>query len=218
MIDPTAWPDQADTPQLHTITAGGFSATVDAFARDQDTEGLWFLSMVGAQTALKAIWAALLKQPPEAAFLIRGADGMPHAGGYRRCLVPPETIGTWTTKLARLPASGGWHAMVYTCLAEFAFERDTFLLLAPSEQVAPALYQRFLDRRSELPLHQTWADWLWRTGLDDGTVVPLESVGTSAYLCRPDHDRLRQSLSNAVAAGRLRVGQSSTEHTNGARR
>jgi len=56
------------------------------------------------------------------------------------------------------------------------------------------------------------------SAVDDGTVVPLESVGTSAYLCRPDHDRLRQSLSNAVAAGRLRVGQSSTEHTNGARR
>ena len=69
--------------------------------------------MVGSQTALKAIWAALLKQPPEAAFLI-----------------------------------GGAHGMVHTRTAEFAFERDSFLLLARSERAAPALHRRFLDRGS----------------------------------------------------------------------
>ena len=57
---------------LFTISAGGYSATADAFARDPDTGGLWFLSMVGPQTALKAIWASLLKQPPDTAHLIKG--------------------------------------------------------------------------------------------------------------------------------------------------
>ena len=61
-----------DLQDLHTIDAGGFSATVDAFARDETTDGLWFLSMVGSQTALKAIWASLLKQPPDVAHLITG--------------------------------------------------------------------------------------------------------------------------------------------------
>ena len=92
---------------------------------------------------------ALLKQPPEAAFLIQGADGQaPHSGGYQRCQVPEEAIVTWTTKIARLPASGGWHAMVYTRTAEFAFERDSFLLLAQSERKELMLYQRFFDRCS----------------------------------------------------------------------
>ena len=59
--------------------------------------------MVGSQTALKAIWASLLKQPPDAAHIIKGADGMALEGGYQRCVVPYETIGTWTTKIARLP-------------------------------------------------------------------------------------------------------------------
>ena len=36
---------------LYTISAGGYSATTDAFVRDPDTDGLWFLSMVGLQTA-----------------------------------------------------------------------------------------------------------------------------------------------------------------------
>ena len=137
-----------DPEDLFTISAGGFSATADAFARDPDSQGLWFLSMVGSQTALKAIWASLLKQPPEVAHLIKGADGMALSGGYERCSIPYNTIGTWTTKIARLPVSGGWHALVFTKTAEYAFERDDFLLLAQSEGEAPALHHRFLDKRS----------------------------------------------------------------------
>ena len=69
-----------DPEDLYTISAGGFSATADAFARDEETDGLWFVSMVGSQTALKAIWASLLKQPPDVAHIIRGADGMALSG------------------------------------------------------------------------------------------------------------------------------------------
>ena len=94
------------TQDLYTVSANGFSATADAFARDPDSEGLWFLSMVGAQSALKAIWAALLKRPPETAHLLAGTDGAVLSGGFHRCEVPYETIGTWTTKIARLPVSG----------------------------------------------------------------------------------------------------------------
>ena len=188
---------------LHTISAAGFSATVDAFARDKNTDGLWFLSMVGSQTALKAIWASLLKQPPDLAHLIRGADGMALTGGYQRCSIPHETIGTWTAKIARLPVSGGYHALVYTRTAEYAFERDSFLLLAQSEEEAPALHHRFLDRRSPLPLHESWGDWLWQRGISKGEISPLQTVGVSAYRCSPDAERLREELSHAVAEGRL---------------
>ena len=77
-----------DTRELHTISAGGFSATADAFARDPDSEGLWFLSMVGSQSAVKAIWAALLKQPPDAAHLLAGTDGIALSGGFHGCAIP----------------------------------------------------------------------------------------------------------------------------------
>ena len=157
-----------DPEDLYTINAGGFSATADAFARDDATDGLWFVSMVGSQTALKAIWASLLKQPPDTAHIIRGADGMALSGGYQRCQIPYETVGTWTTKIARLPVSGGWHALVYTKTAEYGFEKDSFLLLAQAEDEAPALHHRFLDKRSPLPLHGSWAGGsgtgAWTTG------------------------------------------------------
>ena len=161
-----------DPENLYTVSAGGFSATADAFARDPDNRELWFLSMVGSQTALKAIWASLLKQPPEPAHLIRGVDGGELTGDYLRCSVPYQTIGTWTTKISRLPVTGGWHAMAYTRLAEFAFEREDFLLLARSEGEAPTLHHRFLDRRSPLPLHRSWGQWLWRRGLRNGESNP----------------------------------------------
>ena len=120
-----------------------------------------------------------------------------------RCVVPYETIGTWTTKIARLPVSGGWHALVFTKTAEYAFERDDFLLLAQSEDEAPALHHRFLDKRSPLPLHRSWAGWLWERGLENGEIAPLQSAGVIAYRCSPNAERLREDLSGAVASGRL---------------
>ena len=208
----TGYGDALDPWDLHTISAGGFSATADAFARDEDTQGLWFLSMVGSQTALKAIWASLLKQPPDAAHIIRGVDGTAPSGNYQRCVVPHDTVGTWTTKIARLPVSGGWHALAYTRLAEYGFERGDFLLLVRSEEEAPNLHHRFLDRRSPLPLHRSWADWLWRKGLRNGAIVPLQSTGVVAYRCSPNAERLREDLSEAVAEGRLTLpGEEGTD-------
>lgn len=192
-----------DPEDLYTISAGGFSATADAFAREPDSEGLWFLSMVGSQTALKAIWASILKQPPDVAHLIRGTDGVALSGGFLRCVIPHETIGTWTTKIAKLPVSGGYHALVYTKTAEYAFERNEFLLLAQTEDEAPVLHHRFLDKRSPLPLHRSWADWLWRKGLQNGTITPLQSIGVAAYRCSPNDEWLREDLSMAVEDGRL---------------
>ena len=196
-------PANAAGQALHTISAGGFSATADAFARDEQAEGLWFLSMVGSQTALKAIWASLLKQPPDPAHIIKGADGMALRGGYQRCHIPYDTIGTWTTKITKLPVSGGYHALVYTKTAQFAFERESFLLLAKTKRNAPALHHRFLDRRSPLPLHDSWAGWLWDRGLASGEIVPLQSVGVNGYRCSPDSEKLREDLSYAVGSGRL---------------
>ena len=98
---------------------------------------------------------------------------------------------------------GGWHALVYTRTAEFAFEREDFLLLARSEEEAPALHHRFLDRRSPLPLHDSWAGWLWRRGLRNGEIKPLQASGISAWVCSPDAEKLRADLSDAVALGTL---------------
>ena len=106
-------------------------------------------------------------------------------------------------------------------MAEFSFERADFLLLAQDQADAPGLHHRFLDRRSPLPLHRSWGDWLWRRGLDTGETVPLESAGLLAYSCHPNGEELKADLSAAVAAGTLTLKETepdtdeTEENTNG---
>ncbi|MCY4617253.1 MAG: hypothetical protein OXD50_01680 [Chloroflexi bacterium] len=207
MLDTPTTPPSGDdhATQLYTITAGGFSATCDAFASDPEQNHLWFVSMVGAQTSLKAIWAALLNSPPQPAFLIKGAADDVHEGGYERCQIPEHSIGTWKTTIARLPQAGAYHAMVYTQMAELSFERDAFLLLTPDASEAPALHLRFLNQRTELPIHHSWADWLWEQGLEHEAIRPLKSVGLNAWSCYHDPQLLETELSAAVRYGALKL-------------
>lgn len=206
----TATP-QAPEPELWTVHAGGFQATVDAFAVQEHSRAnphypvpqhLWFLSMVGSQTALKAIGAALLNSPAQAVHLTPGAAGL--VLDERRITCQPDAqSGAWTTKLVRLGNQMGWHAMVYPKLAEYLDDRPDFLLLAqPGENPEPRHYQ-FLDRRLPLPLHHSWADWLWNRGLIAEEIIPLHCRGLQAWRCQPEEAQLAAELSQAVAAGRL---------------
>ena len=154
--DPASSAGQA----LYTITAGGFSATADAFARDEQTEA----SGSSRWSAPDGAQGDLGVAPQAAPGRCPHHQGRGRDGASRRLPAvhhPDETIGTWTTKIARLPATGGWHALVYTKTAEYGFEKDSFLLLAQSEEDAPALHHRFLDKRSRFPSTAPWAGWLW---------------------------------------------------------
>ena len=191
--------------------AGGYSATADAFARDPDTGGLWFLSMVGPQTALKAIWASLLKQPPDTAHLIKGVEGhgalrripaVPGPVSHRRNLDHPHRAAARKPGLARAWFTRAWPSS--------ASSGTTSCCLAQDQADAPGLHHRFLDRRSPLPLHRSWRDWLWRRGLDTGEIVPLESAGLLAYTCNPRGEELKADLSAAVAAGTLTLDPEDT--------
>jgi hypothetical protein len=83
--------------QLPTIRAAGFTAAVDAFA--QDGEQLWFISMLGSQQSVRALWARLVKG--ETAFLGEGDLG----SDASECWLAREAWGTWRFHGARLPAS-----------------------------------------------------------------------------------------------------------------
>ena len=200
-------PEQGEA-ELWTISAGGFSATVDAFALEPPAQlngpnGLWFISMVGPQTSLKAIWASLLSMPPKPAHLTPGAKGLVLNGRILTCQVPFPSLGTWTTKITRLANRMGWHAMTYTRLAEYSFERDHFLLVTRPGENPEERHRRFLDRRVSLPLHYSWARWLWERGLENGEIKPLECIGIRAWRCIPQQEQLEADLSRDVAVGIL---------------
>ena len=192
-----------DPEDLYTITAGGFSATADAFARDEETDGLWFVSMVGSQTALKAIWASLLKQPPDVAHIIRGADGMALAGGYKRCVVPVRDHRDLDDQ-DRPPAG-------LRRLARPGLHQDRRVRLREGQLPAagadgrgcPCAPPPLPGQAQPAPPARLLGGLALAAGLDEGEIVPLQSVGVSAYRCSPKAGKLREDLSGAVASGWL---------------
>jgi hypothetical protein len=180
---------------LLTIRAGGFTATVDGCARGGNE--LWFLSMLGHQQAVRAIWARLIKG--EAGYL-GGAELSGEPTPLAR-----EARGTWRFTGMRLPSASAYHGMLIPEMAAYATDRLDFLLLVREQDDAAQLHFRFLARRLELPLHPSWADWLWRRGLENGEVEPLESIGLSAYRCRPQPETRRADISDAVRRRELVV-------------
>lgn len=194
----------SDLLPLPALQVGGFGASVDAFAWEPDPDPaarrmrLWFLSLLGPQQALKAIWARLLRG--EVATLSREALGQ-----ARFCALAPEGPRAWRSFTARLPGAGGHQLVLLPEAARHAAARDDFLLLPRAVDEAPALHARFLDRRVDLPLHEGWADWLWARALAVGEAIALEAAGTLAYRCAPRPAALAADLSAAVAGGTLRM-------------
>ena len=211
--------EEKNEPELWTVSAGGFSATVDAFAVEPPSEphhrfhGIWLLSMVGSQTSLKAIWASLLNMPPKPAHLTPGADGLLLNEQLVTCQVPTVSLGTWTVRMTRMANQMGWHAMTYTKMAEYSFERDDFLLITRPGEDEMERHHRFLDRRVSLPLHVSWAGWLWERGLDNGEIQPLDCLGVRAWRCVPVPSQLESDLSRDIATGILTLEEPRADET-----
>ena len=192
----------AEHDALPILQAAGFSASVDAYAWEPDSEQgerqvrLWFLSLLGPQQAVKALWARLVKgEVATLSFEVMGAA--------RFCVLASEGPQGWRFLTAGLPATAGYHGVLVPQVAFYTHERLDFLLLPRHCQEAAALHYRFVNRRLDLPLHPTWADWLWQRALHVGEAIPLEATGLLAYRCQPNTDALSADLSGAVRDGTL---------------
>ncbi len=181
--------------KLLTIRAGGFSATVDGCARGE--KDIWFLSMLGNQQAVRAIWARLVKG--EAGF-VSGDDV-----GSEPLHLAREAWGTWKFTGMRLPSGAAYHGMLIPELAAYATDRPDFLLLVREQDDPSQLHYRILARRLNLPLHPSWSIWLWHRGIGNGEVEELDATGLRAYLCRPATSALREDIGDAIRRHELGV-------------
>jgi len=179
----------------------GFSATVDAIALDRrdaivgrSHRRIWFLSLLGHQQAVKSIWARLLKG--EVATLNDDASGV-----TSWCVLATGESGSWQLLTASLPGSAGYHGVLVPAIARAGADGTEFVLLPRAEDDAATLHYTFLNRRMNLPLHPSWADWLWSRAVEHGDAVELDAVGIAAYHCCPDTEALATDLCAAVKAG-----------------
>lgn len=193
--------EAAPFPVLQT---GGFSANVDAVAWAPDTDPaaqrmrLWFVSLLGPQEAVRALWARLIAGETA---VLTPADPT----GARFCTLAPEGPRGWRFFTAGLRAVAGYHGVLVPDAARYTAERLDFLLLPQQHGEAAGLHYRFLNRRLDLPLHPWWAEWLWERALRTGEAVALESHGVRAYRCIPNADVLAADLGIAVRQGTLGI-------------
>lgn len=182
---------------LPILQAAGFSVTVDAYAWECDPDPttqrmrLWFLSLLGSQEAVKALWVRLIKGE-QATMLLE------HLRKSRFCVLAPEGPRRWRFLTASLRAVAAYHGVLVPEAALYTAERTDFLLLPRSADEAVTLHERFLNRRLDVPLHPLWATWLWERGLRTAETVPLESLGVQAYRCVPKHEALAGDLRDAI--------------------
>ncbi len=194
--------EAAETDALPILQAGGFSASVDAFAWEPDPDPaarrmrLWFLSLLGPQESVKALWARLVKG--EMATMSLEALGSAHF-----CSLAPEGPRAWRFYTANLRAAAAYHALLVPEAALYGGDRRDFLLLVRQPEEAPMLHYRFLNRRLDLPLHPSWATWLWERALRVGEAIPLESRGLCAHRCVPNPEQLGVDLGTALREGIL---------------
>ncbi|MCC6173835.1 MAG: hypothetical protein IT305_00915 [Chloroflexi bacterium] len=186
---------------LPSLQAGGFGATVDAYAWEPETDTstprmrLWLISLLGSQQAVKALWAHLIKG--ETATLST------QGGRAQFCALSIQRPRAWRFFRASLPTSGGYHGMLVPEVALCIAERPEFVLLRRSADDPTTLHYRFMNRRVTLPLHPTWADWLWIRALRTGEARRVESWGLEAYRCSPDEAALTADLTAAIEHGAL---------------
>ncbi|MEZ4503649.1 MAG: hypothetical protein R3C39_13570 [Dehalococcoidia bacterium] len=186
--------DTGRSPQTKHIRAAGFGAAVDACVTERSE--IWFLSLLGNQQSIRALWARLVKG--ETAYLAddQFAGGVPHwlaTGVRQQCRF----------HVTRLPSTGAHHALLVPDAALYAAEQQEFLLLAQSPEEAPLLHYRFLNRRLDLPLHPTWSDWLWDRALRTGEAQEIDAMGIRAYRCRPEPGELAEALGRALRGHRV---------------
>lgn len=207
-----AAPDGPTGPaSLPILQAGGFGASVDALTWEPDPAAspprmrLWFVSLLGSQQAVKALWVRLVKGETGTLTI----DDI----GVRFCSLAPEGARAWRFFRASLPASGGYHGLLVPEVALFTAERPDFLLLKRPEDDAAQLHYRFLNRRVALPLHPSWADWLWNRALRSGEARALESQGLDAYRCVPDEAALASDLVAEIGRGTLGIADEDAGHS-----
>lgn len=209
--------DPADLPRLQ---AGGFGATVEAYALDDDpgTPGqarLWLVSLLASRQAVEAIWAALVTG--KTALLSTRA-----VGPARPCALAPEGPRGWPSPIVKLRESALAHCLVHPRSAHYAHDRAEFLLIPQldprgAEAVADPLvadrartalaaqHFHFLNRRVDTPLHPAWATWLWARALRLGEATELDSYGLAAYRCIPEVAALTADVQEGIRCGELTV-------------
>ncbi len=170
----------------------GATALVNAYLATESDEAR-LLSVGGPAEATRAVVAALASGYQLALFQL-------HDGTREEVTVLSPSAGTkWHLAIRRLPC-GQVHGLLYPQTgASIARYHFTLLLPRAEQSTAPAHLLRMIDARTTLPLHSTWAPWLWALAKDFGWLLALQGNGPwVGWDVTWDDRRLQQAVIGAL--------------------
>lgn len=167
------------------------SKGIQAYCTDlvMDPEGTaYLLSVAGYQVAVKGIIANVLDCGPVSVY----------GAGLRVEITRDSTA--YQVHYHRLP-SGLYQAALVPkmAFAKCQEPKDRFLVLCQDN--GKELFFDLLQAKSDIPLHPSWADWLWHHLARQNQLVALETVvgDYRGYLAFIDRNQLMQDLAEQLS-------------------
>ena len=177
---------------LYPIHAMGIQAYCsDLIVDSSDSETVYFMSVAGYQATVKGIIANLLDNYG----ISVEVDGNSH-------YLTRANFG-YKAQVKKLP-SGLVHGVLFPKLALPKSEeegQDTFFILADNRDEVLTLFFRHLDEKTEIPLHPSWAEWLWKAfEQQEGWLLEAQTIVGSfeGYLFEFNHEELYDLVSEAI--------------------
>ena len=174
---------------IHTMGIKAWCS--DLIIDPQDMETVYFMSICGYQVTVKGIVANLL----ENCGISIEIDGVEH-------YLTRSDMG-YKVKMKKLP-SGLVHAVVLPKLAlpkNDEEKQNCFFVIIKEDQDVLTLFFRHLDEKTEIPLHPTWASWLWKTfKKQDDWFIELQTLAGNfkGYLFDFHPTHLHDLISKAI--------------------
>ncbi len=181
--------------KLYPVMATGIRAYCSDLIVDPiDPETAYFMSICGYQVTVKGIIAAFLESYGISIELESGEYYLMRADlGYK-------------VQLKKLPSTRA-HALLYPVLTlpgHTEEKKNRFFVFTNQEAEEKEMFFRHLDEKADIPLHRSWAEWLWRLFEDqDEWITKLETLAGnySGYAFRFHPKQLQDLISEAFRKG-----------------
>ena len=174
---------------IHTLGIHAYCS--DLIVDPCDSETVYFMSVAGYQATVKGIIANLLDNYG----INLEVDGNKH-------YLTRGSFG-YKAQLKKL-SSGLVHGVLFPKLALPKSDddgQDTFFIVTDKRDELLTLFFRHLDEKTDIPLHPSWANWLWKTFEEqDGWLVEAQTlVGAyQGFLFEFNHEALHDLVSEAI--------------------
>lgn len=171
---------------LQTITAGGIRAFCSEILVNRMAE-IYLLAVAGYQATVKGIIASVLEKKS----VMTKIDG-----DYYRFNRAEES---YNIHYQRLPSGLAEGIIIPEIALPGTDNRENFVVL--TDQHEKEMFFKHLDEKSEIPLHDSWTNWLWQTFLDREWLTQLENpIGTyKGYIVQLNDEELKDAIAEAIA-------------------